>query len=113
VSVAGIAALTAMGSSLREMFTTVSSKLNGAVRTANHYGLFMYQSRCAPAQGGACRPGPSKRPGSVNDGAAVRSSTFPKRKGGTTGRPVRLRTEASRVGAAQPRTTGMSGAMTQ
>ena len=34
VSVAGIAALTAMGSSLRDMFTTVSSKLDGAVSSA-------------------------------------------------------------------------------
>jgi pilus assembly protein Flp/PilA len=35
VSVAGIAALTAMGSSLRAMFETVSSKLDGAVKQAN------------------------------------------------------------------------------
>jgi pilus assembly protein Flp/PilA len=35
VSVAGIAALTAMGSSLRSMFETVSSKLDGAVKQAN------------------------------------------------------------------------------
>jgi pilus assembly protein Flp/PilA len=35
VSVAGIAALTAMGSSLRQMFETVSSKLDNAVSQAN------------------------------------------------------------------------------
>jgi pilus assembly protein Flp/PilA len=35
VSVAGIVALEAMGTSLRNMFETVSSKLNGAVSGAN------------------------------------------------------------------------------
>jgi pilus assembly protein Flp/PilA len=34
VSVAGISALTLMGSSLKEMFETVSSKLDGAVSSA-------------------------------------------------------------------------------
>ena len=34
VSVAGIVALEAMGGSLSQMFTTVSSKLNGAVQSS-------------------------------------------------------------------------------